>query len=98
MKVILLEDVKNVGTKGEMKEVADGYARNYLIKNRLAVEASKKAQEILQQQKKQEAQKDAELREEALKLKAEIEKLLIVVKAKSGEDGKLFGSVNAIKV
>ena len=98
MKVILLEDVKNVGKKGEMKDVADGYGRNYLIKNRLAVEASKKAQEILQQQKKQEAEKDAELRDEALKLKEEIEKLLIVVKAKCGEDGKLFGSVNAIKV
>lgn len=98
MKVILLSDVKNVGKKGEMKEVADGYARNYLIKNRLAVEASRKAQEILQNQKKEEAQKDAENRAEALKLKERIEKLQVVIKAKGGNDGRLFGSVNSIKV
>ncbi len=98
MKVILLEDVKNVGKKGEMKEVADGYGRNYLIKNRLAVEASKRAQEILQQQKKEEAQKDAQLRAEALETKEAIEKLQLVIRAKSGSDGKLFGAVNAIKV
>ncbi|MBQ1826805.1 MAG: 50S ribosomal protein L9 [Erysipelotrichaceae bacterium] len=98
MKVILLEDVKNVGKKGEMKEVADGYGRNYLLKNRLAVEASKRAQEILQQQKKEEAAKDAQLRGQALEKKEEIEKLQVIIKAKSGGDGKLFGAVNAIKV
>ena len=98
MKVILLQDVKNVGKKGEMKEVADGYARNFLIRNRMAVEASKKAQEILQQQKSDEAARDAQARTEALKLKEQIEKLQIVITAKTGGDGKLFGSVNAIRI
>lgn len=98
MKIILLDDVKNVGKKGEMKEVADGYGRNYLIKNHLAVEASKKAQEILQQQKIDEARKDAQNRTEALALKEKLEALEVVIKTKTGNDGKLFGSVNAIKI
>ncbi len=98
MKVILLEDVKNVGKKGDMKDVADGYARNYLIKNRLAVEASKKAQEILKQQKDEEKAKDAKLRTEALALKERLQQLQVVVKAKGGADGRLFGSVNAIRI
>ena len=98
MKVILLEDVKNIGKKGDMKDVADGYARNYLIKNRLAVEASKKAQEILKQQKDEEKAKDAKLRAEALALKERLQQLQVVVKAKGGADGRLFGSVNAIRI
>lgn len=98
MKIILLDDVKNVGKKGEMKEVADGYGRNYLIKNHLAVEASKKAQEILQQQKIEEAKKDARNKTDALELKEKLEKLEIIIKTKTGNDGKLFGSVNAIKI
>ena len=55
MKVILLTDVKKVGKKGEVREVADGYGRNYLIKNGLAVQASQHSLQILQQQKDQEA-------------------------------------------
>ena len=51
MKIILLSDVKNVGKKGEVKEVADGYGRNYLIRNHLAVEATRKSMEILEKQK-----------------------------------------------
>ena len=62
MKIILLSDVKNVGKKGEIKEVADGYGRNYLIRNGFAVEATKKALEILDQQKADDLAREAEKR------------------------------------
>ena len=77
MKVILLSDVKNVGKKGEVKQVADGYGRNYLVKNGLAVEATKKSMEILTKQKADEAAREAEMKEEAIELKNKLEKMTI---------------------
>ena len=59
MKVILLSDVKKVGKKGQLLEVSDGYARNFLIKQKLAVAATEKSREILAEQKKQEAEQEA---------------------------------------
>lgn len=98
MKVILLKDVKNVGKKDEVKEVADGYGRNYLIKNKLAVLASDKALEVLGQQKQQYQQEQAEKKAEALKLKEQIEKISLTFSLKAGKDGKLFGSVSTMKI
>lgn len=98
MKVILLKDVKNVGKKDEVKEVADGYGRNYLIKNKLAVLASDKALEVLGQQKQQYQQEQAEKKAEALKLKEQIEKITLTFSLKAGKDGKLFGSVSTMKI
>jgi len=98
MKVILLTDVKNVGKKGDVKEVADGYGRNYLIKNRLAVEASKKSMEILNQQNEKAAEEFQAKKAEALKLKEQIEKLSLVFPVKSGADGRIFGSVSTAKI
>jgi len=60
MKIILLEDVKNVGKKGNILEVADGYARNFLIRNKLAVEATTKSKAILEQQKQQKIDQEKE--------------------------------------
>ena len=98
MKVILLTDVKNVGKKNEIKEVADGYARNYLIKNRLAVEATKNALKVLQNQKDQAAADYKARKQQALDLKDRLEKLTLKIVAKSGNDGKLFGSINTGKI
>ena len=100
MKVIFLEDVKGKGKKGEVKNVADGYAQNYLIKNGLAKEATNSSVSALQGQKKAEDKKAQEQLDEANKLKAflEAEETVIIFKAKSGEDGRLFGSVTSKQV
>lgn len=99
MKVVLLADVKNVGKKGEVKEVADGYGRNYLVKNRLAVEATKKALEILQSQKDQ-AEADLKQKQaEAEELKKRIEAVsALVFKVKAGTDGRIFGSIPTTRI
>ena len=98
MKVILLSDVKNVGKKGEVKQVADGYGRNYLVKNGLAVEATKKSMEILTKKKADEAAREAEMKEEAIELKNKLEKMTLSFKVKAGSDGKMFGSVSNAKI
>ena len=98
MKVILLSDVKNVGKKGEIKQVADGYGRNYLVKNGLAVEATKKSMEILNKQKADEVAREAEMKKEALELKEKLEKMTITFKVKAGNDGKMFGSISNAKI
>ena len=98
MKVILLSDVKNVGKKNDIKEVADGYARNYLIRNGLAVEATKKSMEILDQQKADDAARQAELKAEAEQLKEQLENMTLVFKVKAGNEGKLFGSVSTKQI
>ena len=88
MKVILLKDVKNVGKKDEIVEVSDGYGRNYLLRNKLAVLASEKAMEILSDQKKQQQQFLEEKKQEAIALKEKIEKIVLTFQIKSGKDGK----------
>ena len=98
MKIILLSDVKNVGKKGEVKEVADGYGRNYLIRNRLAVEATKKSMEILDQQKADEKARQEELKKQAEELKKQIEAGTLIFKVKAGNEGKIFGSVSPAKM
>lgn len=98
MKVILLADVKNVGKKGEVKEVSDGYGRNYLIRNRMAVEATRKSMEILQKQNDDyQARQDA-LRKEAQALKEKLEVLTLDFRVKTGSEGKMFGSVSPAKI
>jgi large subunit ribosomal protein L9 len=98
MKVILLTDVKNVGKKGEVKNVADGYGRNYLVKNGLAVQASGKAMEILHAQQAEDAAADQQHRQQALKDKKAIEAATLTFKAKAGADGKMFGSISATRI
>ncbi|RWZ54703.1 50S ribosomal protein L9 [Halobacillus fulvus] len=98
MKVIFTADVKGKGKKGEIKNVNDGYARNYLLKNNLAVEATKgnmKAQEAKDQKKEQLAQEEVE---EAKKLKETLGNLEVNLAAKSGDGGRLFGSVTSKQI
>lgn len=95
MKVIFLKDVKGKGKKGEVKDVPNGYAQNYLIKNNLAKEANKGNVAVVEGQKKAQAKHDAEVLEEAKKIKDILEKeeTVVELKAKAGEDGRLFGSI-----
>ncbi len=93
MKVILLEDVKGHGKKGDVVNAKDGYARNYLFPNNLAIEANAANMSDLQNKQDAADRKRQDELEEAKKLAESISKLEVVVKAKSGENGKLFGSV-----
>lgn len=93
MKVIFLKDVKGKGEKGEVKDVAVGYARNYLLKNNLAIEATPGNVKALEAKKRKNAQEEQEEKEEAIDLKDKLADLTIEVKAKSGEGGRLFGSI-----
>lgn len=98
MKVIFTADVKGKGKKGEVKNVNDGYARNYLLKNNLAVEATKgnmKAQEAKEKKQEQLAQEEVE---EAEKLKETLAALEVKLSAKSGEGGRLFGSITSKQI
>ncbi|WP_368256179.1 50S ribosomal protein L9 [Enterococcus innesii] len=95
MKVIFLQDVKGKGKKGDIKEVPNGYAQNFLIKNNLAKPANNESMAELKGKQKAKEKQDAEVLAEAKELKALIEKEETVVKinAKAGEDGRLFGSI-----
>ena len=98
MKVIFTQDVKGKGKKGEVKEVPVGYANNFLLKNNYAVEATPGNLKQLQAQNKRvEKNKEQELIE-AQQLKERIEALEVEVEAKSGEGGRLFGSVSTKQI
>ena len=99
MKVVFLEDVKGKGKKGEVKDIADGYA-NFLIKNRKAEEANAATISALKGQKKAEEKKQAEELAAAQELKALLEndESIIKLSAKIGEDGRLFGSITTKQV
>ncbi|MCR8969856.1 50S ribosomal protein L9 [Facklamia sp. 7083-14-GEN3] len=95
MRVILLEDVRKQGKKGQIINVSDGYANNYLIKNGLAKAADAKAMSEFKAQKKAQEKLEAEELQEAKELRVAIEKeeTVVVITAKSGEDGRLFGTI-----
>jgi large subunit ribosomal protein L9 len=93
MKIILQKDVKGLGKAGDVANVSDGYARNYLIPRGLVVEASSGNLNTIKQQKQAEEKRKAEEFEKAEKLKERLEKLTVILKAKSGEGGRLFGSI-----
>lgn len=98
MKVIFLKDVKGKGKKGEVKNVADGYAHNFLIKQGLAIEANQANMSKLTAQKNKEEKAAEEELSEAKKLKEVIEKITIELNAKSGEGGRLFGSITSKQI
>lgn len=93
MKIVLLDNVKKLGKKGEVVEVADGYARNVVIPKKLGVEATAANLNNLKLKNKNEEKKEENLRNLALKNKEVIEKLIIELKIKAGENGKTFGSI-----
>ncbi|HLR08671.1 MAG TPA: 50S ribosomal protein L9 [Bacillota bacterium] len=95
MKVIFLKDVKGKGKKGEVKDVADGYARNYLFKNNLAEEATPGNLKALEARKRKEAERKQKEKEEAVQLKNKLAEITVEIKAKAGENGQLFGSITS---
>lgn len=93
MKVILLQDVKGLGKKGEIVNAKDGYARNFLFPRNLAKEATDGNVRVLEEQKTAKKIKQQEELEKAKELAERISELTVELKGKSGENGKLFGSI-----
>ena len=94
MKVILLEDVKSVGKKGEVVTVKDGYAKNFILKKNLGVEATSKNLNDLKLQKQNDEKVAAENLEKAQEFAKELETKSVEVAIKAGQDGRVFGSVS----
>ncbi len=93
MKVILLQDVKSVGKKGEMVNVSEGYAKNFIIPRKLGVEATNSNMNDLKLKKQSEEKRKAEELQAAKELKEALEQKTVKVAVKTGDNGKLFGSV-----
>ena len=98
MKIILLEDVKSVGKKGELVELKDGYAKNFIIPKKLGIEATNANMNNLKLQKKNEEKIAQEQLEAAQALAAEIEKMAVKLEIKTGEGGKTFGSISSKEI
>lgn len=98
MKVILTQDVKGQGKKGDVKEVSQGYAQNFLIKRGLAVEATPANLGRLKGKKRRAAKDAAQELKEAKELKEILDETTVEVKAKSGEGGRLFGSITTKQI
>jgi large subunit ribosomal protein L9 len=98
MKVILKEDIKHVGKMGQIVDVADGYARNYLIPKGLVAEASTKNIKFLEHEKRIIQEKAKKIKDSAQDFASKISSLTISIKAKAGEEGKLFGSITTMDI
>ena len=92
MKVILQADVKNIGKKGEIVEVADGYGRNFLLPKKLALPASAENVNVAKAQAGAKARKDAMAEDEARLMAAQLEKVTVDIPVRIGENGRLFGA------
>ncbi len=98
MKIILVDDIERVGKRGEVVEVARGYAQNYLIPKNLAVPATPGNLKVWEQRHNAILKKEAKEKGEAQSLVAELEREPIVVRAKAGEKGRLFGSITVSNI
>ena len=93
MKVILLQDVRGKGKKGQMLEVSDGYARNYMLPRKIAIEATADAVNTMRMNDKATQERIAKEKAEAMEVSKKLREMTIVVNAKGGGNGRLFGSV-----
>lgn len=98
MEIILLQDVSNLGNKDEIVKVKNGYARNYLIPNGMAITATESSKKILAENIKQRAHKEAKIKADAELIAKKMEGLKLTIGAKTSSTGKIFGSVNTIQI
>jgi len=98
MEIILKQDVQGLGSKDDILKVKDGYGRNFLIPQGMAIVATTSAKKVLAENIRQRAHKEAKLKEEASKLAEQIKVLTITIGAKTSTTGKIFGSVNNIQL
>lgn len=98
MKVILIEDVKSLGKKGEIVNVNDGYARNFILAKNLGLEATPKNLNDLKLKKANEEKRAKEIYEEAVAFAEQIRKMEVTLSIKAGEGGKIFGSVSSKEI
>ena len=98
MKVILLQDVKGKGKKGQMLEISDGYARNFLLPKKMAIEATPDAINTMRMNDKAAAEKAAKERAEALETSKRLREMTVTVTAKGGGAGKLLGAVTSQEI
>jgi large subunit ribosomal protein L9 len=98
MEIILKQDVNNLGSKGDIVIVKDGYARNFLIPKSLAIMATASAKKMLAEDIKQRAHKEAKIKAEAEKVAAKMNGIKLIIGAKTSSTGKIFGSVNTIQI
>lgn len=98
MKVILLQDIRGKGKKGQCIEASDGYARNYLLPRKMAVEANSDNLNTMRMNDKAAAEKAAKERAEAMELSRKFKEITVTVKAKGGGAGRLFGSVTTAEI
>lgn len=98
MKVILLQDVKGKGKKGQMLEVSDGYARNYMLPRKIAIEATPDAVNTMKMNDKATQERIAKEKAEALATSKKLREMTVTVTAKGGGNGRLFGSVTNAEI
>lgn len=98
MKVILTQDIKGVGKKDEIINANDGYARNFLLPRKMAVEANSKNMSLLQGRKDSANFKKEQEKENAIKTQEKLSKIMLTIKVKSGENGKIFGSITSKEI
>ena len=98
MEVILLKDIKGIGKKGETKTVADGYAQNFLIPRKLVVKKTNESLNELNRQNEQEARRQEELKNEAIRNKEKLDTLVLEYKSKAHADGTMAGSISTKEI
>lgn len=98
MRIALLKDIPNLGKRGDIKNVNDGYGRNFLFKNKLAEILTSEVERKIGLEKEKQKERAARLKEEIAKLKEKIKKLVLVFKIRIGKSGQSFGSVTPLKI
>lgn len=98
MEIILKQDVQGLGSKDDILTVKNGYGRNFLLPQGMAIVATESAKKVLAENIRQRAHKEAKLKDEAIKLSERIKALTIIIGAKTSTTGKIFGSVNNIQL
>jgi large subunit ribosomal protein L9 len=98
MEIILKQDIPSLGYKNDIVKVRDGYGRNYLIPQKMAIVATESAKKILAENMKQRAHKEEKIKKEAMELRTKLETVSVTIGAKTSSTGKIFGSVNNIQI